>query len=189
VSQVPNTKLKIDGHITCNWNNIHHTAVNGQTCGDAYTEPVDESVVEGCDRAGAVEQRRTALLAAGCVAIGVSSQPIHYAPWAEVVMLILPFVFPPSHVMFPFDTQSPSDMLASHALYPDPSVAGDLACQSHLKRAYSYDKDYVRWAGIFDGSKAQVTKRRVLIDCVVANYGGDTEIALICCKAVSKESA
>jgi hypothetical protein len=34
-----------------------------------------------------------ALLAAGCVAIGVSSQPMHYAPpWAEVVMLILPFV-------------------------------------------------------------------------------------------------
>jgi hypothetical protein len=55
------------------------------------------------------------LLAAGCVAIGVSSQPMHYAPWAEVVVLILPFVFPLSHVIFPFDAQSPSDMLASHA--------------------------------------------------------------------------
>jgi hypothetical protein len=53
----------------------------------------------------------------------------------------LTFCFPLLHVMFPFDTQSPSDMLASHALYRDPSVAGDLACQSHLKRAYSYDKD------------------------------------------------
>jgi hypothetical protein len=130
VGQVPNTKLKIDGHITCNWNNTHHTAVNGQTCGDAYNEPVDESVIEGCDRAGAAEQRRRALLAAGCVAIGVSSQPIHYAQWAEVVMLILPFVFPLSHVMFPFDTQSPSDMLASHALYRDHPSLGILLATS-----------------------------------------------------------
>jgi hypothetical protein len=69
----------------------------------------------------------------------------------------------------------------------DPIAIGNLACQNFLKRAYSYDQDYIRWAGIFDNSKTQPTKCHVLIDCAFKNHDGVTEISLVCYKAISKD--
>ncbi|UPX17851.1 uncharacterized protein EKO05_0008178 [Ascochyta rabiei] len=69
----------------------------------------------------------------------------------------------------------------------DPVAIGDLACKTLLKRAYSYDKDYIRWAGIFDESKTQPTKCHVILDCDVASHDGVTEIPLVCYKAISKD--
>jgi hypothetical protein len=68
----------------------------------------------------------------------------------------------------------------------DPIAIGNLACQTHLKRPYSYAEDYIRWAGAFNESNTQSTKCHVLLDCATASHDGVTEIPLVCYKATSK---
>jgi hypothetical protein len=50
----------------------------------------------------------------------------------------------------------------------DPIAIGHLACQVYLGRGFSYEEDYIRWAGKFDEHTSQPTKCQVLIDCAGA---------------------
>jgi hypothetical protein len=66
----------------------------------------------------------------------------------------------------------------------DPIDIGHLACQTLLGRSYTYEKDYIRWAGQF-GNKQNPTKCHVLIDCAVTEYNPDNEIPFLCYKVTS----
>jgi hypothetical protein len=54
----------------------------------------------------------------------------------------------------------------------DPVSLADLACQTQLKRALSSDEEYIRWTGLFDASKDEPNKCRILIDCAVKSHEG-----------------